>query len=248
MRRAIDREIGEENAANVTDTLRTFPIESALLPLRHEMLVESSGEGAIVAIPPTEDWARLAKPARVGGIKTSPLFAARTPMSKYTGRAGMVTRRDIEGTLARWFAVDADSRIAVFTGPYAAWPATVFDDYPTVDSASEFMAAAPATTEAVLSARSIASGGSPFPTRGHEAQIGGAHEASRGLYSFDADPGYGGQTVYFLDASPVHPLLEPEAPRILQRAARLVRFPSIRFATVTQIDLAGLVPLVVGNS
>jgi hypothetical protein len=151
----------------------------------------------------------------------------------------MVTRRDVEGTLARWFALDADSRIGVFTGPYAVWPASVFDDYPTVDAASEFMAAAPATTEAVLSIRWTASGGSPtFPT----------HEASRGLYSFNADPGYGGQTVYFLDASPAHPLFESEAPPILQRAARLVHFPSIRFATVTQIELAGLVPLVVGNS
>jgi len=150
----------------------------------------------------------------------------------------MTTRRDVEGTLARWFALDADSRIAVFTGPYAAWPASVFDDYPTVEAASEFMAAAGPTTEAVLSARWLASGASPtFPT----------HEASRGLYSFDADPGYGGQTIYFLDASPVHPLSVHEAPSILQRAARLVLFPNVRFATVAQIDLAGLVPLVVGD-
>jgi hypothetical protein len=151
---------------------------------------------------------------------------------------GMITRRDVEGTLARWFAVDADSHIAVFTGPYAAWPASVFDDYPAVDAASELLASASPTTEAVLSARWRASGASPtFPSL----------EASRGLYSFDADLGYGGQTVYYLDASPVRPLLEPEAAPILRRAACLVCFPSVRFATVAQIDLSGLVPIVIGD-
>jgi hypothetical protein len=92
--------------------------------------------------------------------------------------------------------------------------------------------------EAVISQRWLASGASPDAP---------AHEASRGLYSFDADPGYGRQTVYFLDASPKRPLLQPNAPPILQRAAGLVRFPTVRFATVTQIELAGLVPLVVGR-
>jgi hypothetical protein len=150
----------------------------------------------------------------------------------------MTSRLDVEGTLARWFALDRDACIAVFTGPYAAWPASVFDDYSTVDAASEFMATVDPTTEAVFSQRWLASGASPnFP----------AHEASRGLYSFDADPGYGGQTVYFLDASPRRPLLELQAPLILQRAAGLVRLPSVRFTAVTQIELAGLVPLVVGR-
>jgi len=150
----------------------------------------------------------------------------------------MTTRQDVEGTLARWFALDGDSRIAVFTGPWAAWPASVFNDYATVDAASEFMATVEPTTGALISARWLAAGASPeWPT----------HEASRGLYSFDADPGYGGQTVYFLDASPLHPLLELDAPPILQRAARLVRLPGIRFAAVTEIELAGLVPLVVGR-
>ncbi len=144
----------------------------------------------------------------------------------------------MEGTLARWFALDADSCVAVFTGPYAAWPASVFDDYATVDAASELMATVEPTTEAVISKRWLASGASPdFP----------AHEASRGLYSFNADPGYGGQTVYFLDASPKRPLLQLEAPPILQRAAGLVRLPGIRFAAVTEIELAGLVPLIVGR-
>lgn len=150
----------------------------------------------------------------------------------------MTTRRDVEGTLARWFAVDADSHIAVFTGPYAAWPASVFDDYPAAHAASELLASAPPTTEALLRARWRAPGASPaFPLL----------EASRGLYSFEADPGYGGQTVYHLDASPVCPLREPEASPILRRAARLVRFPNVRFAIVAQIDLAGLVPIVVGS-
>lgn len=150
----------------------------------------------------------------------------------------MTTRLDMEGTLARWFALDSDSCIAVFTGPYAAWPASVFDDYPTVDAASELMATVEPTTEGVLSQRWLASGASSDSP---------AHEASRGLYSFDADPGYGGQTLYVLDASPKRPLLELEAPPILRRAAGLVRLPGIRFATVTEIELAGLVPLVVGR-
>ncbi|WP_437284319.1 hypothetical protein [Sorangium sp. So ce406] len=148
----------------------------------------------------------------------------------------MTTRWDIEGTLARWFAVDADSQLGVFTGPYAAWPASVFDDYQAVEAADEFLASAPLTTEAVVSARLRASGASPtLPSL----------EASCGLYSFDADPGYGGQTVYYLDAAPVRPLLEPAAPPVLRRAARLVCLSSIRFATVTQIELSGLVPIVV---
>jgi hypothetical protein len=150
----------------------------------------------------------------------------------------MTTRRDIEGTLARWFAVDADSHIGVFTGPYAAWPAAVFEDYASVDEASEFVESSPATTEVVLSASWRASGASStFPTL----------EASRGLYAFDADPGYGGATVYSLDASPVHPVLERDADPILRRAARLVCFPTVRFAAVDQIDLRLLVPFVVGE-
>ena len=150
----------------------------------------------------------------------------------------MTTRVDVEGTLARWFALDACSQIVVFTGPWAAWPASVFDDYATVDAASEFMATVEPTTIAVLSQRWVSSGASPESP---------AAEASRGLYSFDADPGYGGQTVYFLDASPTRPLLETEAPLILQRAAGLVRLRGIQFSTVTEIELAGLVPLVVGR-
>lgn len=48
----------------------------------------------------------------------------------------------------------------------------------------------------------------------------------------------------FLDSSPVHPLVEPDAPAVL-RTARLVRFATIRFVTVTRIDLAGLVPIAI---
>ncbi|MEZ4223520.1 MAG: hypothetical protein R3B13_21410 [Polyangiaceae bacterium] len=161
----------------------------------------------------------------------------------------MVERRDVEGTLARWFAVDADSHIGVFTGPYAAWPAAVFADYQTVHDASEFMATTTPTTRAILSEHWLSGAhvdvrtfpNSPPPVDWAE------EEAIRGLYSFDADPGYGGQTAYLLDASPVQPLRLQEAPPILQRAASLVRFPSVRFARVTSIDLAGLVPFVVGS-
>jgi hypothetical protein len=150
----------------------------------------------------------------------------------------MASRRDVEGTLARWFAIDADSHIAVFTGPYAAWPAAVFEDYASVDAASEFLAFAPPSSDGVLSDRWRASGASPTMPM---------EEASHGLYSFDADPGYGGQTIYFLDASPTRPLLERDAPPIVRRAARLVCFSSIRFADVSEIDLAAFVPFVVGN-
>lgn len=150
----------------------------------------------------------------------------------------MTTRKDVEGTLARWLAIDAESHIGIFTGPYAAWPASVFEDYPTVDAASEFLATVPPTTEAIISKSWREAGKDPmFPTL----------EASRGLYSFDADPGYGGQTVYYLDASPLHPLLESEAHPLVRRAATLVRFSNVRFADVEQIDLQGLVPFVVGK-
>ena len=162
----------------------------------------------------------------------------------------MVERRDVEGTLARWFAVDADSHIGVFTGSYAAWPAAVFADYQAVHDASEVMATTTPTTTAILSEHWLSRGAavevgifpnSPPPVDWAE------QEAVRGLYSFDADPGYGGQTAYFLDASPARPLRLQEAPPIVQRAAGLVRFPSVRFAKVTAIDLAALVPFVVGS-
>lgn len=150
----------------------------------------------------------------------------------------MITRNDLEGTLACWYAVDADSHVGVFTGPWAAWPAAVFEDYEAIRAADEFLDSAQPTTEAVLSAQWLASGGNPsIPLA----------EASHGLYSFDADPGYGGQTVYHLDASPVRPLLESEAAPVLRRAAGLVRLPSIRFAAVEQIDISGLVPIIVGG-
>ena len=114
----------------------------------------------------------------------------------------------------------------------------MFDDYQAVEAADEFLASASLTTEAVVSARLRASGASPtLPSL----------EASCGLYSFDATPGHGGQTVYYLDAAPVRPLLEPAAPPVLRRAARLVCLPSIRFATVTQIELSGLVPIELGG-
>ncbi|KYG03794.1 hypothetical protein BE21_50050 [Sorangium cellulosum] len=150
----------------------------------------------------------------------------------------MTTRHELEGTLARWFALDADSQLGVFTGAYAAWPAAVFEDYVAVRAADEFLDSAPVVTEGMLSAAYRASKADPtFPLR----------EASRGLYSFDADLGYGGSTIYFLGASPAQPLVAHSAPELLLRAARLVRFTSLRFANVTQLDLAHLVPFVIGD-
>ncbi|MGK3994441.1 hypothetical protein [Sorangium sp. So ce1024] len=150
----------------------------------------------------------------------------------------MTTRHDLEGTLARWFALDADSHLGVFTGAYAAWPSAVFDDYAAVSAADELLDSAPVVTEGMLSAAYRASKADPtFPLR----------EASRGLYSFDADPDHGGSTIYVLGASPVQPLIARAAPEVLLRAASLVRFARLRFADVTQLDLAHLVPFVVGD-
>ncbi|WP_437564368.1 hypothetical protein [Sorangium sp. So ce542] len=95
----------------------------------------------------------------------------------------MTTRHELEGTLARWFALDADSHLGVFTGAYAAWPSAVFDDYVAVRAADELLDSAPVVTEGMLSAAYRASRADPtFPLR----------EASRDLYSFDADHDYGG--------------------------------------------------------
>jgi hypothetical protein len=44
----------------------------------------------------------------------------------------MTSREEVEGTLARWFAVDADSHIGGFTGACAAWPASVFENHAAV--------------------------------------------------------------------------------------------------------------------
>jgi len=72
-------------------------------------------------------------------------------------------------------------------------------------------------------------------------------EASCGLFSFEANLGYGGSTIYYLDASPMQPLRLVNAPPILRHAANLVKFTSIRFVDVTQIDIADFVPFVVGR-
>ena len=64
----------------------------------------------------------------------------------------MTTRADLEGTLARWFALDADSHLGVFTGAYAAWPSAVLEDYLAVSAADDFLASAPAVTDGLLSA------------------------------------------------------------------------------------------------
>lgn len=163
----------------------------------------------------------------------------------------MTTREDVEGTLARWFAVDANECIGVFSGAYAAWPASVFDDYAAVSTADDFFAEAAPYTNPILSAAHAAE--CKLPTgpldfrRTDLGRMGGLREAACGLFSFDAHLGYGGSTIYYLDAWPVQPLRLANAPSILQRSARLVRFTSIRFADVTRIDLADFVPFVRGR-
>jgi len=138
----------------------------------------------------------------------------------------LAARCSLEGTLARWFALDADMHIGAFTGPYAAWPAPVLNDVPAIIAADEFLANDPRNTEELRFA---------------------AMEAWQGLFSFSADPGYGGQSEYVLDAAPSVPLIYENARAEVQRAASLLRFPSIRFAAVQRIELSGLVALVIGH-
>jgi hypothetical protein len=131
-----------------------------------------------------------------------------------------------------------NSHLGVFTGAYAAWPVSVFDDYPAVSAADEFLDSAAAVTQGILSAACRASDADPtFSLR----------EALCGLYSFDANVGYGGSTRYFLDASPAQPLLARDASSILRRAASLVVFKNVRFARIVQLDLSELLPFVVGT-
>ena len=144
----------------------------------------------------------------------------------------MTTRVDLEGTLARWFALDADGHIGVFTGAYAAWPRSVFEDYPAVSDADAFLASAPPVTEGILSREYCLTGGDPtFPLR----------EASIGLYSFDAPSEVEGSTVYYMNALPKRPILVQDAPSPLRRAASLVYLKNLHFADVASIDLSGLV-------
>jgi len=163
----------------------------------------------------------------------------------------MTNREDVEGTLARWFAIDADSYIGVFSGAYAAWPASVFENYAAVSAADDLVADAdpltnPIASRAYAAECKLPSGPLDFRTT-HLGQMGALREAACGLFSFDANLGYGGSTIYYLDASPAQPLRLSDAPSVLQCAATLVQFTSIRFADVTQIDLAGFVPFVVGR-
>jgi len=149
----------------------------------------------------------------------------------------MTTHADPEGTLARWFAIDADSCFGVFTGAYAAWPCSVFEDYAAVSAADEFLDSAVPVTDGVLSAGYPAGVDPTFPLR----------EAACGLYSFNANLGFGGATIYFLEASPRRPLVVQEAPPVLRRAANLVVLQGLRFADTVQLDLAAWVPTVKGS-
>lgn len=162
----------------------------------------------------------------------------------------MTNRKDVEGTLARWFAVDAIGQLGVFTGAYAAWPASVFTDYSVVDAADELLAAAPPVTKGQLSARQreLRRSSTPNPLWDRPPTTDfPLVEASQGLFSFDADIGYVGSTVYYLDAFPEVPLLLADAHPAIRRAALMVTFAQIRFSAVEQIDLAEHVAFVVGN-
>jgi hypothetical protein len=116
--------------------------------------------------------------------------------------------------------------IGAFTGPYAAWPAAVLEDLPAILAADEFLADDPRNID-----------GLRFD----------AMEAWQGLFSFSADPGYGGKSEYVRDAAPSQPLVYDAAAPLVQKAAALLRFPTVRFADVDRIDLSGLVELVVGH-
>jgi len=163
----------------------------------------------------------------------------------------MTSREEVEGTLARWFAVDADSYIGVFSGAYAAWPASVFENHAAVSAADDLLADAAPSTNPIASPAYAASCKLPCGPLDFRitdlGPVGALREAACGLFSFDAHIGYGGSTIYYLDASPAQPLRLADAPGALQRAAILVPFTSVRFADVAQLDLAHLVPVVVGR-
>jgi hypothetical protein len=161
----------------------------------------------------------------------------------------MTSREDVEGTLARWFAVDSSGQLGVFTGAYAAWPASVFTDYAIVGEADEFLSAAPEVTRGHPTARQIKlrRNAPPNPLWDRPPTLDlPLLEASQGLFSFDADPGYGGSTVYYLDAFPETPMLVANAAVAIRRAALMVSFAQVRFSEVESIDLAQHVPFVVG--
>jgi hypothetical protein len=163
----------------------------------------------------------------------------------------MTLRKDVEGTLARWFAIDAIGQIGVFTGAYAAWPAAVFADYAIVEAADSFLdRKLPAITDAIPTARYRESLQTKAPSPLWDAPVTpdfALTEAAQGLFSFEADLGYGGATVYFLDARPRAPLFVEQANALIQRAARLVSFTNVRFSAVDQIDIAEHIEVVVGD-
>ena len=163
----------------------------------------------------------------------------------------MTNRNDVEGTLARWFAVDAIGQLGVFTGAYAAWPASVFTDYSIVAAADELLSAVPSVTKGQLTSRQrdLRRSGTPNPLWDRPPTPDfPLVEASQGLFSCDADIGYGGSTVYYLDAFPEVPLLLADAHPAIQRAALLVTFDQVRFSAVEAVDLAEHIPFVQDDS
>jgi hypothetical protein len=77
--------------------------------------------------------------------------------------------------------------------------------------------------------------------------VGALRDAACGLFSFEARLGYGGSTIYDLDASPAQPVRFADAPSVLRSAAMLVQFKNLRFFGLGQLDLAHLVPFVAGR-
>jgi hypothetical protein len=161
----------------------------------------------------------------------------------------MTERADLEGTLARWFATDALGQLGIFSGAYAAWPAAIFADYSIVQLADDVVAGSSPSTEGIATPRHR-----ERQLRRYQPQLPYAPsspdypilEASQGFFSFDADIGYGGSTVYFLDAVPRSPLLIDDAPPLIRRAAQLVRL-SVQFSAIDSLDLEGHVEYVVGR-
>jgi hypothetical protein len=95
----------------------------------------------------------------------------------------MTSRAGLEGTLARWFALDADSHLGVFTGSYAAWPSAVFEDYLTVGAADDFLSSAPAEAQGTSSANRTSA--ETFAIDGAESLLtrNGSNLSSRGADS-----------------------------------------------------------------
>jgi integrase len=109
--RAVDRQRGGTKATK-TDTPRRFPIEPALLPLLQAMHDERDGTGAVVAMPPMEDWAqRLRKYLGEdwAGVTRAELFANDATRKQ-------ITFYDLRATGITWRAVRGDDPLKIMSG------------------------------------------------------------------------------------------------------------------------------------